>query len=248
MTKNTAQLLGAIAALLAMSFTLWQRFRPPPCTGGLFIELHPPLSEPGPYGFRVALDTGKAPCDFVVPLPLPANGVVDTKHCGMTMELRTRKQGERTSIVGLAVGASPKRFQFQVKRNGESIYDARLEPKYTPYPTKRADNKRFCGEQAFVKPECLRGSSECAPFAAACSGPEACAKPKVCCVSPEWGRDYGARAASECGSARGCLERFARIACHADADCPKDMACDDTSLTNEFKPAVIACRPRTAVP
>lgn len=244
MTKITAQVLGAFAAMLVMGYSVWLRFRPPPCTGGLFIELHPPLSEPGPYRFRIALDAGAKPCEFSVPLPLPAKSVLDTKHCGLTMELRTLARGERTSIVGLALGASPKHFQFRVERNGEALYDARLEPKYTPYPTRREDNKRFCGEQAFVKPDCLRGSSECAPFPAACSGPEACAKSKVCCVSPEWGRDYGVNAASECSSARSCLDRFARIACRVDADCPKDMACDDTSLANEFKPSVIACRPR----
>jgi len=238
-------MLGAIAALMAMSFTIWERFRPPPCTGGLFIELHPPLSEPGPYQFQVTLDTGAPPCKFEVPLPI--KGVVDTKHCGLTLEMKTLTQGEHTSIVGLAVGAAPKRFRFQVKRGGESIYDARLEPKYTPYPTRREDNKRFCGEQAFVKPECVRGSSQCAPFVAACSGPEACTKPKVCCLSPEWGRDYGVKAASECGSPRSCLDRFARIACHADADCPKDMACNDTTLKNDFSPQVTACGPKSAV-
>lgn len=238
-------MLGAIAALLLMSFVFWQRCGPAPCAGGLFIELHPPLAEPGPYRFRVAVDTGQAPCEFEVPLPLPSKDAVDTKHCAMTVELRTLTRGEHTSIVGVAVGASPKRFEFRVTRAGESIYDAHLEPKYTPYPTKREDNKRFCGEQAFVKPACLRGSSQCSPFPAACSGPEACAKPKVCCVSPEWGRDYGVKAASECSSSRGCLDRFARIACHVDADCPKDMACDDRSLEGEFKPALVACRPRT---
>jgi hypothetical protein len=236
-TKETAQKLGAVAALLAMGFTFWERFRPPPCTGGLFIELHPPLSEPGPYQFQVTLDTGAPPCKFEVPLPV--KGAVDTKHCGLTMELKTLTRGEHTAIVGLAVGASPRRFQFQVKRSGEAIYDARLEPKYTPYPTKREDHKRFCGEQAFVKPDCVRGSSECAPFAAACTGPEGCVKPKVCCLSPEWGRDYGVKAASECGFRRGCLDRFARIACHEDADCPEDMACSDGALRGEFKPAVI---------
>jgi hypothetical protein len=171
-------------------------------------------------------------------------GAVDTKHCGLTMELKTLTQGEHSVIAGLTVGASPKRFQFQVKRNGESIYDARLEPVYTPYPTRREDHKRFCGEQAFVKPECERGSPECAPFATPCSGPEGCEKPKVCCLSPEWGRDYGVKAASECGFTRGCLDRFARIACHTDLDCPKDMACNDTTLMNEFKPGVTACGAR----
>lgn len=248
MTKNTAQLLGAIAATLFMAFTFWERFRPPPCKGGVFIELHPPLSEPGPYQFRVELDASGSPCEFSVPLPLPANSVVDTKHCGMATELKSRTQGQHTWIVGLTIGAAPKQLRFQVKRGGEAIYDARVAPKYTPYPVSREENKRFCGEQAFVKPECIRGSSECAPFASSCTGPEACASPKVCCVSPEWGRDFGAKAASECSFSRGCQNRFGSIACHADADCPKGMTCDDKSLASEFKPELVICHPKAQSP
>jgi hypothetical protein len=244
-TKTLAQRLGALAAMLAMGFVFWERFRPPPCTGGVFVELHPPLSEPGPYQFRIALDTGAPPCEFSVPLPLPAKSVVDTKHCGMATELKTRVQGEHASIVGLTFGAAPKHLRFQLKRAGEIIYDLGIDPHYTPYPVRREENKRFCGEQAFVKPACVRGSSGCAPFVASCTGPEACTSPKVCCVSPEWGRDYGVKAASECSFSRGCLNRFGSIACHADSDCPKDMVCDDKSISAEFKPVLVTCRPRT---
>jgi len=242
-SKNTAQLLGAIAAMLVMSWVFWQRLGPRPCSGGLFIELHPPLAEPGLYRFRVAID-GTPPCEFAVPLPVKAD--VDTKRCHWALELKTQTRGNQTTIAGLTVGAAPKWFQFQVKRNGESLYDTRVEPKYTPYPTQRHQNKRFCGEQAFVKPPCVRGSSECAPYRPMCSGPQDCPKPKACCVSPEWARDYGAKAASECGSTRGCLDRFALLACRADSDCPEDMACDDTSVASEFDPPLTTCRRKAA--
>lgn len=232
--------------MLVMSWVVWQRVRPPPCAGGLFIELHPPLSEPGPYRFRVALDGAAEACEFEVPLPI--KGEVDKKRCRLALELKTQTRGNQTTIAGLTVGAAPKWFHFQVKRSGESIYDTRVEPKYTPYPAHRRESKRFCGQQAFVEPPCLRGSSQCAPYRHVCSGPTDCPKTKACCVSPEWARDYGASAASECGSTRGCLDRFALLACRADADCPEDMTCDDGSVANEFDPPLTICRRKTKSP
>lgn len=244
MSKTTAQLLGAIAALLVMSFVMWQRFRPAPCPGGVVVELHPPLTEPGPYRFRLLLDQAEKPCEFEVPLPV-AKGV-DTSSCKMAVALKTAKRGVHESIVGLTFAAHPERLKFTVLRAGEKIYDATLTPRYSPYEIRREDDKRFCGEQAFLSPKCLANSSECAPFPLSCDGPEDCGEHKVCCASPEWGREFGKHAASECSTRSACLNSLAHIACHEDGDCPKDMRCDDLSLRADFKPSLTACRPRDA--
>lgn len=244
MSKNTAQLLGAIAAVLVMAFVTWQRIRPPPCPGGVFVELHPPLSEPGPYRFRLHLDDAEKPCEFEVALPVSAR--VDTSACKMAVALKTAKRGSHETVLGLTFAAHPERVKFEVLRQAEKIYDLTLTPQYSPYEVRREDDKRFCGEQARLQPQCLRESSECSPFPVVCDGPEDCGEHKVCCVSPEWGRDFGKLAASECSGRNACLDRLAHIACHEDGDCPRDMSCDDTSLGSEFKPALRACRQREA--
>jgi hypothetical protein len=164
----------------------------------------------------------------------------------MAVALKTAKRGNHETILGLTFAARPERVKFEVLRQGEKLYDTSLTPKYSPYEIRREDDKRFCGEQARLLPKCLENSSECRPFALACDGPEDCGERKVCCVSPEWGRDFGKLDASECCGKNACLDRLARIACHEDSDCPRDMRCDDTSLGPDFKPALTACRPRDA--
>jgi hypothetical protein len=240
MTKLAAQVLGALAAVLVMGFVMWRQLGPRPCTGGVFLEFRPPLAEPGPYRFRLELQDRAKPCEFSVALP-PA-GEIDTSACEMALALKTRVQGTRHSIVGLTFGASPQNLKLRIDRGAERIYDVRVEPKYSPYPVRRGEDKRFCGEQAFVKPACVRGSSQCAPYRPTCDGPEDCPEHKVCCVSPEWGKEYGTQAASECVSARACLDRFARIACHESSACPKAMSCDDASLRAEFSEPILVCR------
>jgi hypothetical protein len=238
---NTPQLMGAACAVLVVGgWVAWERLRPPPCPGGVFLEFHPPLSEPGPYHFRVALAGAEKPCEFDVPLPVKE--AINTAPCHMALDLKTRSQAGKVSILGLTFGASPQRLTLQVKRNGELLYDTPIVPHYTPYPMRREENKRFCGEQAFVEPACVRGSSACAPFPVSCGAEAKCPAKKVCCVSPEWGKDYGPLAASECSSRQGCFDRLGHIACHADSECPSDMVCDDTSMQNEFTPALTVCR------
>jgi hypothetical protein len=244
--KLTAPMLGAIAGVtVTAAFVIWDRTRPPSCTGAVFIELRPPLSEPGPYRFRLTLDGRDKPCEFEVPLPVRAP--VNTAECGVALALETRVQAGQSSIVGLTIGAAPERLEFQVRSKAEAIYNVMLEPHYAPYETRREDSKRFCGDRAFVRPTCLRGSSQCVPFAVSCDGPEDCADGKACCVSPEWGREYGPHAASECSGRRSCLDRFAHIACHEDTDCPADMACGAFSLAADFARPLRSCAVRTGV-
>jgi hypothetical protein len=240
--RNKAHLLGAVFGVTVMTgFLLWRETRPAPCTGGVTVELRPPLSAPGRYRFELRLDGIEQPCVFDVPWPV--RGRVDTSTCGLVVELRTRVQGEQGSITGLTVGASPDALSFRVERSGEVLYDTPITPKYGPYETPRSESRLFCGERAIATADCRRGSSACAPYEPTCDGPEDCASSKACCASPEWGREYGPAAATQCSSARRCFDRFGLVACHADADCPKDMTCSDTSLAKEFKRPITVCQP-----
>ncbi|HEV8247270.1 MAG TPA: hypothetical protein VGP93_15940 [Polyangiaceae bacterium] len=238
MSKNLARVFGASAAVLvAASFVAWKRLRPPPCSGGVFIEFRPPLAAPGPYRFRVDLDGDSGICEFEA----SPDATAHKTQCKMPLEVRARDQDGRKTIIGVTIGAAPERLRLQVKQGSEAIYDTSLEPKYTPWATRRAENKRFCGDRALVKPVCLRGSSQCIPFPASCDGPEDCPAHDVCCASPEWGREYGVKAATECSSRRDCLDRFARVACHDDKDCGDSVRCDDLSVATDFTPLIKAC-------
>ncbi len=238
MKKVVARLLGALLALLlAAGFVAYRRLRPPPCTGGVYIELRPPLPEPGRYRFRVELDGGERLCEF----DAAADGSAKKLDCKMPLELATRVQENAHSIVGLTIGAAPERLRLQVKQGNQAIYDSELSPKYTPWAIRREDSKHFCGDRALLQPQCLRGSPQCAPYPARCDGPEDCPTGQVCCASAEWAREYGVYAATECSSQRNCLDRFARIACHADADCPSGAPCNDATLRGEFAPPLTAC-------
>ncbi len=246
MYKSPAQVLGALAAVLVMGWLFWVQLMPKSCPGGVFVEFHPPLSEPGPFHFRLRLDDAEQACEFDVPLPISQR--VDTSHCKMAVELKTLKRGKHESIGGLTFGAAPKHFALKVTRQNEALYDGDVVPHYSPYPTKKEENKRFCGEQAFVQPKCVRGSSECAPFPTSCDGPEDCGEHEICCGSPESARDYGKGFATECSGRRRCLERYGHVACHHDADCRSGESCADDGSAAEFKPPLLACRPREEAP
>jgi hypothetical protein len=234
--------LGAVlGSLVMLGAVVWQRTRAPECTGALFIELRPPLTEPDLYRFRLQLD--ERTCELQV--PLPPRGRIDTKACGgLTLALDTRVQGTATSIVGLTVGAAPEELRFEVRRRDELLYDARLKPAYGPYATRREDSRRFCGDRAHVKPQCVRGSSACEPFKPVCATPESCPKGKVCCLNVDWAREYGASAAAECSAPRYCLDRFGQIACSKDDQCPRDMRCGDASVARSFDPPLLVCQPQ----
>ena len=239
----TAQRLGGIVgAALAIVGVIWLRTRATPCPGAVTLEFHPPLADPGSY--RILLDwEGAKPCQFTVILPLDPHAKDREKTgCGLALQLRTQVQAEQASITGLTFAAAPARFTLQVKRDRELIYDETLEPKYAPYPTTRAEDRHFCGDRALVLPHCVRGSSECAPFPARCSGPLDCGPKQACCLTPEWGRDFGPPAASECTSTNRCLAHLGHLACHTDEDCPTGMRCEDTTLARDYSQAVLGCR------
>ena len=130
---NKARLLGAILGITVMSgYVLWRRMRPAPCTGGVTLELRPPLEAPGTYRFHVELDGIPQPCEFAVPFPV--QGRVDTSTCGHAVELRTRVEGAVSKIVGLTIGAAPESLLFRLTRNGERLYDAVLRTARERHP------------------------------------------------------------------------------------------------------------------
>lgn len=238
--KPSPQLLGAIlGVVVAVGFVAYQRLRPAPCTGGVFLELRPPLAEAGPYHVKLVLDGGPEVCEFDLALPVKD---VDKSRCRRPLKIETRVQEGVTSLVGLTLGASPDELSFQMTRAGDVIYDTQLEPHYSPYEVRREDERRFCGDRAFLKPACRRGSPECLPFHPSCDGPEDCTDGRACCANPEQGKEYGARVATECRFRRNCLDSFGLLACHADADCPSAMRCNDDSVAKDFSPAVRVCR------
>lgn len=238
----TAQRLGAIVgAALAIVGVVWLRTRATPCPGAVTLEFHPPLADPGNYRIQLSWE-GVKPCTLTVTLPLDPKQTGQKPGCGMALQLRTQVQAQQASIGGLTFAASPSRFQLRIQRNSEPIYDTQLEPKFAPYPTLRAEDKHFCGDRALVLPQCVRGSSECAPFPTRCSGPDECHAKQACCLTPEWGRDFGPQSASECTSTNNCLAHLGRLACHTDNDCPQGMHCGDASLAMDFSKPVLVCR------
>jgi hypothetical protein len=239
----TAQRMGAIVGVtLAVSWVIWMRTRAAPCPGAVTLEFHPPFADPGSYHLQLSWE-GAAPCELTLKVPLDSAAKDHTKTgCGRALQVRTQVQDGRASITGLTFAAAPERFTLRAQRDGEAIYDTELEPKYAPYPTSRAEDHHFCGDRALVLPPCLRGSSECAPFPASCTGPEGCGAKQACCLTPEWGRDFGAKAASECTTTNGCFAHLGHLGCHLDADCPPDMRCGDTLLAADFSPSVLVCQ------
>lgn len=239
----SAPTLGAFAGVLvATSYFAWKLLAPSPCTGGLFVELHPPLTGKGPYQFELSLEDGAERCAFEVGLPVDPK--LDKSRCPLPLELRTRVENGVTSLVGLTLGAAPRQVSFRVQSDGQKLYDTRLAPAYTPYPTSRKDERRFCGDRALLEPACVPGSPFCSPYAASCDGPEDCDDGRVCCLSPEQAREHGVQAASACRTRRACLDSFARVACHGDGDCPADMVCNDASAKRDFRAPLLACGAR----
>ena len=231
---------GIVGALLAVVGVVWLRTRAVPCPGAVTLEFHPPLEAPGHYQFEL-LGVGSKPCEFSVALPTTPNAQ-GASACGMAREVRTQVRGAEVSIAALTFAAAPERFTLRVKRDEELIYDTSLVPKYAPYATLRAENRRFCGDRARVVPQCLHGSSECEPFPARCAGPEECPSGQACCLTPDWGREFGPQAASECSSRSSCFSHFGQLACHSDRDCPSDLRCQSSALAAEFSRAVTSCR------
>ncbi|HEX3849741.1 MAG TPA: hypothetical protein VHW01_02175 [Polyangiaceae bacterium] len=241
----TAQRLGAIVgAALAVSFVVWLRTRAVPCPGAVTIEFHPPLADPGGYAFELKFGNAK-PCRSSVSLPETA-GSAPASNCGMARQLRTQVRDGQVSIAELSFAAAPERFHLRVTRNSETLYDLDLEPKYAPYPTTRADDKHFCGDRARVVPSCLRGSSACEPFPITCGAPEACTHTQYCCLTPDWGKDFGPKAASECASKNSCFAHFGHLLCTTDGDCPADMRCMASPVAHEFSPAPRTCETGSA--
>lgn len=238
MTKTAAQVLGGLFALL-LAFAWLVKTRVHSCPGSVFFEFAPPLLPPGPYAFEFRLDDGRR-CRFAVKLPV--RGKPDKGDCPFAVRLHTQGRVAASSITGLTLAGTPSRVDLNISKHNELLYSGPLEPKYREFPERSGSTDPFCGERALVKPRCFRGSSQCVPFATICDGPEDCPGASACCVSPEAGYRYGAKAASECKASKRCLDSFFHIACHADSNCPEGMHCTNTDFSNDFAPPVFVCR------
>lgn len=242
MNPRTAQILGGLAGALAvLTWIVARQLGPPPCSGGVFVELTPPLARPGVYRFELGLD-GATPCAFDV--PLPATQTVDTSACQLELALTTRAAAGEVAIVGLAIGAAPRQLHLAVRYQGELAVDVAVEPEYSEYLAPRDEGQSFCGRRAFLRPSCVIGSAQCRPFPARCDGPEDCGRGEVCCASVAWAEERGADAATACLSARRCRDRYAEIACHRDADCRPSERCDSAVVRGDFRPELAVCRSR----
>lgn len=240
MTPRRAKVLGALAAVLAVSLGLLvSKLRPPPCSGAVFFEFRPPLGEPGSYQLSVDLDHGKRHCELEISLPLVKGP--DKSRCPLAVELKTQGHKSASQLVTFAVGDAPEHVRLTVRHGKTLLYDAELTPEYSPYAIERAQGPKFCGDRAFVKPSCIRGTSQCWPFPARCDGPEDCKGKQVCCVDPEWGASYGPSTATECTSQSRCLGRVAEVACRADDDCPQGTKCRRAPYAEQFRGELSVC-------
>jgi hypothetical protein len=241
-TPAKAQRLGATSAVVVvLAVGTWVRTRPPPCHGSLTVELRPPLWKEGVYHFELEFDAGAPPCVFDVALGVP--DPAESSHCPYTRQLRQRKVGEVTSIVGFTLSESPSTLRLKIRHEQDWVYDTRVEPRYD---ASNIETGQFCGASAFVSPVCLAGSKFCKPFAASCTSAADCGSGQICCVSASWGLEHGSFAASQCTSRHECDGRIdTSIACRSDAECDADRACRASKAGEEFRPEVNTCELRS---
>jgi hypothetical protein len=211
--------------------------------GASTIAFRPPLLGPAKYDIAVHLDERRT-CEFHVELADRAK--VIGQECDLKWQLQVRGPTAQPAIVGVVISAAPEAMRLFVRRDEERIYDTRISPAYVEAnPAERGETPDFCGQSSLLKPDCIRGTSQCKPFVASCDGPEDCPGKQSCCAAPGWGMEYGAERSMECTSRSACLTRIESfVICHEDADCPKDMACSDRSLEGDFDKTLLACAPR----
>lgn len=243
MNYRQAQLWGgALAVTVVGVVVLISRAMPPPCLGAATISFRPPLLGPAIYEISLDLDQ-RRPCTFRVELGQRAE--VREQACSAKWQLQVRGRAGQPAITGVVVSAAPEMMHLRVTRGGERIYDTSVKPQYLEAnPGERGEVQEYCGQSTFLKPECIRGSSQCKPFGVICDGPEDCPGGQACCAAPDWGMEYGAANSMECTTRSACLSRIESfVVCHDDADCPKQMRCSDDSLSEEYERKLRACAP-----
>jgi hypothetical protein len=210
------------------------------------MELRPPLWKPGVYHFELGFEEGSQPCSFDVALGV--TDAVGPSRCPLIRQLRERKVGDITSIVGMTLAESPSILKLRIQYGAELIYDTRVEPHYED---SKLETGTFCGRHAFVNPTCVPGSEFCKPFLASCAATHNCGSGKVCCISSSWGLEHGSFAASQCTPRRECDGRIdTSIACRDDMECTPDRQCSESKEGSSFRPALRTCemRPRAVAP
>ncbi len=230
-----------MAVVVVVVGVLGSRALPKPCTGATSVQFGPPLLGPATYHFSFDLRS-RGHCEFSVALNTQAK--VERQSCDLKFQLQVRGPAGEPAIVGVVLSASPPELALRVQRQEEAIYDTVITPTYA-VEALRAEAEDFCGQSTLVKPECIRGSSQCKPFSVLCAGPEDCDNGWACCAAPGWGMEYGAARAMECTTRRACSTRIdSYVVCHEDAHCPKGMGCTDTSLKTDFEKPLTVCAPR----
>lgn len=234
---------GVLAVVVVVVAVFISRAMPPPCLGAATISFRPPLLGPAAYDIALDLDARRT-CLFRVELGERAK--VLEQNCTAKWQLQVRGPAGQPAIVGMVISAAPEMMQLRVTRGAERIYDTSVTPQYLEAdPGERGEVQDYCGQSTLLKPECIRGSSQCKPFATICDGPEDCPGTQACCAAPDWGMEYGAAHSMECTTRSACLSRIESfIVCHADADCPKDMRCADESLAEDYEQKLQACAQR----
>ncbi len=241
MDYRRAQLAGAVmAAVVVSGGVLASRAIPKPCTGATSVQFGPPLLGPATYHFDFELGS-RGHCEFSVELNTRAK--VLQHQCDTKFQLQLRGPPGEPAIVGVLLSESPTELGVRIRRLDETIYETVVTPLYA-VEAMRDGPDAFCGQSTLVKPECLRGSSQCKPFPVLCEGPEDCAEAGACCAAPGWGEQYGAERSMECTGRRACSSRIdSYVVCHQDTDCPKGMTCTDASLKDDFEKPLTVCEP-----
>jgi hypothetical protein len=241
LTPEKAQRLGAVSAVVVVLLVgAWVRLRPPPCHGALTVELRPPLWKEGVYHFELGFEEGSRPCSF--DMALGSHASLGPSQCPFTRQLRERRFGDLTSIIGFTLGESPSVLKLRITHDQTLIYDTQITPKYED---SHIESGTFCGRSAWASPPCASGSPFCKPFVASCTAAADCPAGKVCCISSAWGLEHGSFAASQCTSQRECDGRIDTLnACRDDAECSTDRECRASKEGANFRPELRTCELR----
>ncbi len=199
----------------------------------VLLVFEPPL-EAGKYIAEVRLDDGhRCTLSWDSTHMTEFAGSQQRGSCDAVESIRSRS---RATVTALVLSGNPRSIDISVRRNGEHVIDEALEPVYTA-PCES------CPPEGLAVARCIAGASTCAPFTAACDGPEDCGVGEVCCASASKGYRHGRSSSTTCMGRRLCaadVESFS--ACHSDRDCEPHARCDLAAPDTAFRPPLAACR------
>ncbi len=233
-----------MAVLAVVVGVTLSRSMPKPCTGATTLQFRPPLTGTGRYAISLGLGQARQCALELSLLPTPR---LQAEQCDVRLKLNVGGTPTHPTVRGLVLNASPQRLDLTVSHETELLYQTTLTPTYAFEALRDESGDNFCGASTLISPPCVRGSSQCKPFAVLCDGPEDCPEGQACCAAPAWGDEHGADRSMECTGRQACLRRIESfVACHVDADCPRAMACTDRSLIPDFETPITVCAPTSA--